>query len=191
MDYRHKIKERSVYVMGGKCQCCGYNKSLRALHFHHIDENTKSFSISDTITRNWQDTKEELKKCVLVCSNCHMEIHDGTLECPQTFIDENKVREIDTLVSLNKKQYHYCIECGALVYQKDSLCLTCAGKKRRKVEHPTRDELKNLIRNNSFISLGQKYGVSDNSIRKWCKNYNLPYSSKVIKSYTDEEWFNI
>ena len=51
-----------------------------------------------------------------------------------------------------------------------------------------REELKMLIRNNSFMSLGRKYGVTDNTIRKWCKAENLPFKSTEIKQYTDNEW---
>jgi hypothetical protein len=188
-DYKHRIKERAVYVMGGKCQCCGYNKSIRALHFHHVDEATKKFSISSNVTRNWEDTLSELRKCVLVCSNCHMEIHDGLIECPSISINEERVAEINELVSLNKKQEHHCLECGAEVYQKNSLCLTCAGKKRRKVEHPTRETLKELIQTKTFLDIGKIYGVSDNAVRKWCKNENLPYRSRDIKLI--EDWDKI
>ena len=188
-DYRHRIKERAVYVMGGKCQCCGYDRSMRALHFHHIDESTKKFAISGNITRNWADVTEELKKCVLVCSNCHMEIHDGLIPCPQTVIYEDRLQEINDLVSLNKKKIFICSECGAQVYQEGSLCLTCAGKKRRKVEHPTREVLKELIQTKTFLEIGKMYGVSDNAVRKWCAKENLPYRVKDIKAV--EDWKKI
>lgn len=189
IDYKHRIKERAVYIMGGKCQCCGYNKSIRALHFHHVDASTKKFSISSGVTRNWEDTLYELRKCVLVCANCHMEIHDGLINCPTISIDEDRVAEINNLVSLNKKQTYYCAECGANVYQKNSLCLTCAGKKRRKVEHPSRETLKELIQTKTFIDIGKIYGVSDNAVRKWCKNENLPFRLRDIKLI--ENWDKI
>ena len=54
-----------------------------------------------------------------------------------------------------------------------------------------RNILKELIRTTSFIEIGKIYGVSDTNIRKWCKRYNLPYKSKEIKGYTDEEWESI
>jgi uncharacterized protein YjcR len=48
-----------------------------------------------------------------------------------------------------------------------------------------------LIRNISFVNIGKKFGVSDNTIRKWCKNENLPSKSSEIKKYSDEQWENI
>lgn len=64
----------------------------------------------------------------------------------------------------------------------------CAHIAQRKTEWPSRDELKSLIRNTSFLQIGKRFGVSDNTIRKWCKNFNLPYKAHEIKKYTDEEW---
>jgi hypothetical protein len=66
----------SVEYKGGKCSSCGYNKCIAALEFHHLDPSKKDFSISSSgNTRSWNKVKEELDKCVLLCSNCHREVH--------------------------------------------------------------------------------------------------------------------
>ena len=190
--YRDRIKERVVIAMGGKCQSCGYDTCLQALECHHIDPNTKNFSIGGgSLTRNWEDTKNEFRKCVLVCSNCHREIHAGIKECPIQYFDENFILQVDAQISKYKKHESICIECGAPVYKTSSLCVKCAGKKRRIRERPSREELKNLVRTESFVQIGKMYAVSDNSVRKWCKTQNIPTSAKDIKSYTDEEWEQI
>lgn len=59
---------------GGKCERCGYNKYLGALEFHHIDPSKKEFTIGDSNFR-LKECVEEIKKCVLICSNCHKELH--------------------------------------------------------------------------------------------------------------------
>jgi 5-methylcytosine-specific restriction endonuclease McrA len=61
--------------LGGECSICGYSKCLRALEAHHIDPRTKDFSISDVASVN--RIEHELEKCVLLCANCHREVHDG------------------------------------------------------------------------------------------------------------------
>jgi len=73
------FKGLCVEYKGGKCQVegCGYNKYIGALEFHHLDPTQKDFSISDV--KGYKFTKkitEELDKCILVCSNCHREIHE-------------------------------------------------------------------------------------------------------------------
>jgi len=55
----------------------------------------------------------------------------------------------------------------------------------------TREELKQLIRTMPFTRIGEKYKVSDNTIRKWCEKLNLPKKASVIKQYSDEEWSKI
>lgn len=65
-----------IKYKGGKCQRCGYNKCTRALEFHHLDPTLKDFGISRTLTKNVSQLKKEADKCILVCSNCHAEIHE-------------------------------------------------------------------------------------------------------------------
>lgn len=67
-------KQRAVDYLGGKCIKCGYNKCNNALEFHHY-RGKKSFAISSgKKRRSWEVVKKELKKCMLLCSNCHKEI---------------------------------------------------------------------------------------------------------------------
>ena len=74
------FKQQCVDYKGGECQCCGYNKCNRALEFHHIDPKTKKFAISQYIKSDGYSLIEELDKCILVCSNCHREIHAGYID---------------------------------------------------------------------------------------------------------------
>lgn len=69
------LKKRCVQLLGGACSVCGYNKSMRALTFHHRDSNDKTADVSFLVTaaRPWTVILEELKKCDLLCFNCHME----------------------------------------------------------------------------------------------------------------------
>ena len=73
---RRRVRTMAVESKGGCCQICGYDKCLEALEFHHIASDEKDFSISDKgYTRSWEKIQKELEKCMLVCANCHREIH--------------------------------------------------------------------------------------------------------------------
>ncbi len=73
---RKKIRKMSVEYKGGKCETCGYVRCIEALEFHHNDINKKDFSISNKgYTRSWAKVKKELDKCIMLCANCHREIH--------------------------------------------------------------------------------------------------------------------
>lgn len=78
----------SIAYKGGKCQCCGYNKYVGALEFHHINSEEKDFGISAKGC-SWKRVKEELDKCI--CANCHREIHGNPTEC---ISDETAALEI-------------------------------------------------------------------------------------------------
>ncbi len=76
---RKKVRQMAIEYKGGKCQTCGYSKCIEALEFHHADSSEKDFSISEKgYTRSWKRVREELDKCILVCANCHREIHAQT-----------------------------------------------------------------------------------------------------------------
>lgn len=78
-DRRRKIKQQAVDYKGGKCEKCGYNRYIGALDFHHLDPKQKDFRLGSGSTISWDKTRAEVDKCILVCSNCHREIH-GLLE---------------------------------------------------------------------------------------------------------------
>lgn len=91
---RKRLKEMSIKYKGGKCINCGYNRCNAALDFHHIDATQKNFGVSlDGLTRSWEKIKEELDKCILVCANCHREIHSGILQ-PSEVIQRGKWGEL-------------------------------------------------------------------------------------------------
>lgn len=76
-DSTKKLKIKAVEYKGGKCELCGYNKCISALDFHHLDPTQKDFGISDQSRKKstWEIIQPELDKCILVCSNCHRELH--------------------------------------------------------------------------------------------------------------------
>lgn len=96
------------------------------------------------------------------------------------------------LQSNRTKIHNTCIDCGQPISKNAIRCAKCFTQHKHNLsERPSREELKNLIRNNSFVSLGQKFNVSDNAIRKWCVGYNLPSKKTIINSYSDDEWEQI
>lgn len=76
--YRRNIKKELIKYKGGKCQICGYDRCQEALDFHHTNSRNKDFNISGG-TKSFNTLKEEVDKCVLVCANCHREIHAGLI----------------------------------------------------------------------------------------------------------------
>jgi hypothetical protein len=74
-------KLQLIDLKGGKCESCGYNKNLAALHFHHAEPHKKKFKLDMRMlsNRKWDAISQEVKKCILLCANCHSEVHSPEL----------------------------------------------------------------------------------------------------------------
>ena len=164
-QWRKRTKERMIDAMGGECQCCGYKTSSRALSFHHLDPTQKDIAFSDVRAnpKSWPKIVEELKKCILLCHNCHMEIHDGMREVPkefatfdETFNDFSKILEYNTcpVYNINTKPItqRFCSH-------------KCASTNRRKVNWDSIDLLK-LMKEHSINELEEMLGISNAAIYK-------------------------
>lgn len=113
----------------------------------------------------------------------------SSINLGQTWYDEQLIYP---LVHNRKKIAKYtCIDCGAPIAVNSTRCIKCSSIAQRKVQRPNRETLKALIRTKSFLSIGKMYNVSDNAIKKWCQNENLPYKKSDIKNFSDEEWLKI
>ena len=85
LDFRNRICKRDQRLqiqahanerkLKSGCIICRYNRCVVALHFHHLEGQKKEFNISHC--NSWGPYLREVKKCIVVCSNCHYEIHDG------------------------------------------------------------------------------------------------------------------
>ena len=66
-------------IKSAGCQVCGYNRCLPALEFHHVDPSKKQGLVSVQGGMSFTVLFRELEKCIVVCANCHREIHAGLL----------------------------------------------------------------------------------------------------------------
>lgn len=180
-----------IKVKGDKCCICGFNAFQDALEFHHVNPSNKSYQLSSGNCYNLLSDLQEVRKCALVCSNCHKGLHGGYLTLPDNwdFYDEEFAGEL--LKATN--QFHFCERCGREISgQKGKIhCPECAKFLQRRVDRPTREELKTLIRSMPFTKIAELFGVTDNAIRKWCDSYGLPRKSTEIKRIKDQDWVEI
>ncbi len=82
-ERRRKVKRILVAEAGGCCRICGYSRWPSALQFHHVDASEKSFNLSlQGESRSLAAAREEARKCVLLCANCHAEVEAGRAILP-------------------------------------------------------------------------------------------------------------
>lgn len=72
---RHSRKRELVELHGGKCSNCGYDKNYAALQFHHLRNKSFGLSTTNLANKTWIKILKEADKCILLCANCHIEVH--------------------------------------------------------------------------------------------------------------------
>lgn len=173
-SWRKRTKQRMVDSMDNCCVICGYKKCQYALEFHHLDPSKKDFSFgairADIIS--WNSIVEELRKCVLLCSNCHKEVHAGISTIPinaSSFSEEYAEYRKEKIIEMNA-----CLVCGTM---KNSALVTCskkcAGKRTWHINWDQYD-LPALIKQKSIVQIAYELGVSDSAIHKRLKKLNIP-----------------
>lgn len=190
-NFARRRKQDLASIFGGKCLLCGFDKFQEALEFHHVNPNEKEFNLTSSKMVALEKQIEEAKKCVLLCSNCHKGVHANFYEIPLDWEKSfNEERANELLENLKRKQ-SFCRNCGKEISYNASYCMDCLAFLQRRVERPSREELKELVRTQSLLSVGKMFGVSDNAIRKWCIKENIPSKKTDINKYSDEEWAEI
>lgn len=164
--YRIRLKKKLIEYKGGKCERCGYQKDVPgAFVFHHRDPKEKSFQIAQ-YKGGLKMLKKEVDKCDLLCANCHAEVHDEERR-------EDRLR-IEKEHNDRFLNFRECLSCHNFFKPIKRTQKHCGMECRRKVKNrPSKKGLKTLIENLSWVKIGEKYGVSDNAVRKWARKYEL------------------
>lgn len=161
-----------------ECEICGNTEWLGKpipLELHHKDG---------------EKTNNDLDNLMLICPNCHAQTENYRGKNTKTYTYYKYNNNIQQKQETNKIK-KYCIDCNKQISPESLRCKGCEAKRRITSVPISRDEFKNLIRTKPFIKIGKMFNVSDNTIRKWCKKYNLPFKSKQIREYSDEDWDNL
>lgn len=80
---RRRVKRKLVEEAGGKCVLCGYSRWLGALQFHHLEPSDKEFHLAHRgHSRAIAKSRAEMRKCALLCANCHAEVEGGFATLP-------------------------------------------------------------------------------------------------------------
>lgn len=156
--YREGLKER-------QCELCGQGETWQgkplALHLDHINGNHRDNSI------------ENLQ---IVCPNCH-----STLDtyCGKKNKLKNTCKECSDPI---RSDVVYCINCRPDKSVRTPAQITAARSPKpsmRKVERPPYERLLQEIESSSYVQVGKKYGVSDNAIRKWVRQYERELAPEI------------
>lgn len=165
--WRINTKQRMIDALGGKCSCCGYNKCNSALEFHHLNPSEKEFGFSAALVRPkaWNLLVVELRKCVLLCANCHREVHSGITKVENKQYFNEEYAEYAVKIEMDE-----CKVCSSLKPISNKTCSpACAGKLRGKINWSLIDLRQLLETYKNPEQIGKFLGVSGASVRKQLK----------------------
>lgn len=161
---------------------------------------TSANNIKSANSKKHKYTKNEVDYFATVWNNVVYLIPIDETSCQKTihiddtqYIAENVLCSYDRLpdeelYNYANRKHKYCIDCGREISQNSERCMSCRSMFIQSCVRPTKETLKHLIRNESFTTIGKKYSVTDNAVRKWCDYYGLPRKKGDINKYSKEEW---
>lgn len=86
-----------------------------------------------------------------------------------------------------RKENTICPICGKEKSTRSRICIDCYNAYQAR-NIPPREAIYNLLKDKNMCEIGRIYNVCDNTVRKWCKKYGLPYSKKEIEKFREEEF---
>ena len=169
--WRRNTKERIVQAFGGKCGICGYKRCHSALSLHHLDPNVKEMGLGGVRAnpKSWKKIVEEIRKCVLLCHNCHSEVHDGLVELPKD------IKKFDESFETYKEERKLtpCPVCKKDKPETQITCsLECAARRSRIVDWDKVDLIKER-KTKSWNQIGEELNVSGSAVRKRAKKIGI------------------
>ena len=170
--WRSNTKKRIVESMGGKCMVCGYKECIGALALHHLKANTKEYTIGQSMAHpiKWTTLVLELRKCVLLCSNCHIALHSNVIKLPKKLIRFNESyaqRRSQAGPTIN------CPVCNKSIPAYNITCSRkCAAVHRTKAPWNTIDIKRLRNKGLSWDSIGDMLRVSGNAVKKHFLKYS-------------------
>lgn len=147
-----------------KCVMCNnteWNKQPIPIQIDHI---------------NGEHFDNRIENLRFLCPNCHAQTDTYCGKNMQVCKD-NKLKNEDRKNTPSVKEIkpkNICVDCSKEVKSNSTRCKDCDEKQRinrRKVERPSYDQLQADLQQMSMVKVGKKYGVSDNCIRKWVRQY--------------------
>jgi hypothetical protein len=198
-QWRKRTKERIIHAMGGQCACCGYNRCPSALALHHIIPEQKDPSVAGwrSNSASWDKIVNELKKCILVCHNCHHEIHDDYINVPTNApqFDEKYANYKQLTAAINAKiesetkskpkihkpiqeRFHPCPRCNTPTPAHKKHCsLQCSRHsfttRFRRIVNWCDFDLETLYKQMPVVNIAELIGCSDAAVHKRLKKLKL------------------
>lgn len=175
--WRQNTKTRMIESLGGKCCICNYDKCDEALEFHHLDPSKKEFGFGMLRgnIKGWETIIKELRKCVLLCSNCHKEVHsvqsDNTVPNNAPRFNEQFA---DYRIVQREELMDGCPVCQGEKPKHQKTCsYSCAATLSGKTDWSKIDVVTLVDEYGSFVAAGDSLGISGAAVSRRYKKVTM------------------
>lgn len=185
ISWRRRAKQRLITAFGGSCGLCGYDRCDRNLAFHHIDPTEKDFEFGRFQSASWAKIISEVRKCVMLCHNCHGEVHHGIVvdlsKCQrfdESYAEYTRVhlgpRGILSHIIPGPKPSRLCEHCGKVLIKSQTLHCSRSCRSHAQITVDV-EKVRALLRGGaSCADVARASGVSPKTIRKWAHRLDIP-----------------
>lgn len=191
---KNKLNERELYWIeyyNSTDNKIGYNIQPGGNNHSFLKLKNEEISDIENLLQNTKLSQQEIANKYNISQKTVSNINTGKYY--ENLNLSYPLRKKSILIDENAptSSYKKCPKCGKIIKPSSNLCKDCFNLARRKVERPSREILKQKIKENTFAQIGREYLVDEKTITNWCKKYNLPYRKKDINKYSNEEWIKI
>ena len=208
-DLKDILIENSTYTNSGSLKKRLYNEGIKEKKCEVCNITTwNNLNIVFELDhKNGINNDNRIENLRIICPNCHSQtlnyrgkninISSTSEQRKNNFKNKIKLLSADNNnnikiedkkeIKINKKNLK-CIICNNMCKGGNKFCsYDCLNIDKAKNIPNKNDLILKIIELKSFLQIGFYYKVSDNSIRKWCKKYNIPTNKKELKEYLIKE----
>lgn len=191
-ERRRSLKQKAIAYKGGKCERCGYSKSIRSLVFHHVNPEEKDFGIGSSYSTKWNIVKNELDKCIMLCANCHGEVHDEIDKVNNKLSYDRMRRVVPKKLDNTGSVIKSCFNCKKEIkvfksaeHKRNFCSRTCSDEVIYKTSWASDEVMLELIKNKSAKEIAKQFKKSLSATYDFIKKIKNKYQNNNLTCHVD------
>lgn len=195
--YQHQkdrgLKRKLYFIrkLGGKCSMCGYDKNISCLVFHHLKDKLLMLDSRSMSSNDIGLVKLEVEKCILLCHNCHSELHHPDSETIKLNEQYPEISEEQICIKQSRKKERHCKICGIQIEQGLTKCSLCnlKNKKKRTINKMNPEIIIEMYKTKTISEISRETGFGRRRISHMLKKFGFETCLSKRNNLVDQEGF--